>query len=156
MMKTLPKSIGISVLVLFAALASSSAMADRDGHGDRGDGHGWSRGDGHGWGHGDDRGWGHDHGDGHVRFGISLGVPLFDPGYYSPYYDYPYPAYPAYTYPPVVVQSAPPVYVEQGAAQAAPAPAAADWYYCPASKSYYPYVSECPGGWQRVPSQPPR
>jgi hypothetical protein len=92
----------------------------------------------------------------HVRFGVSLGVPLYAPGYYSPYYyGYPYPAYP-YAYPPVVVQSAPPVYVEQGAAQTAPAPAPADWYYCAASKSYYPYVSECPGGWQRVPAQPPR
>jgi hypothetical protein len=146
-MKTLPKSIGISVLVLFTALASNSAMADRDGHGARGDGHGWS--------HGDHRGWDHDHGGGHVRFGVTFGVPLFDPGYYSPYYAYPYPAYP-YAYPPVVVQSAPPVYVEQGAAQTAPAPAPADWYYCPASKSYYPYVSECPGGWQRVPARPPR
>jgi hypothetical protein len=119
-MKTLLKTTGISVLVLFGALASTSAMADRDGH---------------------------------VRFGVTLGVPL-----YAPYYGYAYPAYPYPAYPPVVVQSAPPVYVEQGAAQAvpAPAPAAADWYYCPASKSYYPYVSECPGGWQRVPSQPPR
>ncbi|HUX27057.1 MAG TPA: hypothetical protein VMV87_20885 [Burkholderiales bacterium] len=94
--------------------------------------------------------------DGHVRFGLSLGVPLYAPGYYSPYYGYPYPAYPypAYAYPPVVVQSSPPVYIEQGAAQAAPAPA--DWYYCAASKSYYPYVNECPAGWQRVPAQPPR
>jgi hypothetical protein len=167
-MRTLPKAIGTFVLMLFAALASAPSMAEHgghgDGHGDRGDGHGWSHGDGHGWGHGDDRGWGHgddrgwdhDHGGGHVRFGLTFGVPLFDPGYYSPYYDYPYPAYPAYAYPPVVVQSAPPVYVEQGAAQAAPAPAPADWYYCAASNSYYPYVSECPGGWQRVPARPPR
>ena len=127
-MKTLLKTIAISVLVLFGALASGSAMADRDG----------------------------DYGE-HVRFGLSLGVPLFGPGYYSPYYGYPYPAYAyPYAYPPVVVQSSPPpVYIEQSPAQAAPAPAQADWYYCAASRSYYPYVAECPAGWQRVPSQPP-
>jgi len=156
-MKTLPKAIGISVLLLLGVLASGSAMADRDGHGGRGGGHGWVHGGDHRYGRGDGHGWGHgyDHGDrGHVHFGISLGVPLYDSGYYSPYYGGD--PYPAYAYPPVVVQSTPPVYVEQGPAQAAPAPAQADWYYCAASRSYYPYVSECPGGWQRVPAQPPR
>ncbi|HUX24340.1 MAG TPA: hypothetical protein VMV87_06940 [Burkholderiales bacterium] len=153
-MKTLLKPIGISILVLFAALASGTAMADRDGHDyGRGDVHGHDRGDGHRYDHGDDRGYGHDHDrreHGHVRFGLTLGAPLFAPDYYAPY-DNPYPAY---SYPPVVVQSAPPVYIEQGAAQAAPAPAY--WYYCAASQSYYPYVSACPAGWQRVPAQPPR
>ena len=131
-MKTLSKATGIFVLVLFTALASTSAMAQRGGHG---------------FGH--DYGYGHGYGGG-VRFGLALGLPLYALGYYSPYYGYPYPAY---AYPPVVVQSSPPVYVEQGAAQAAPAQA--DWYYCAASRSYYPYVSECPAGWQRVPAQPP-
>ena len=28
------------------------------------------------------------------------------------------------------------------------------WYYCDASKSYYPYVSSCPGGWRAVPATP--
>ncbi|HEY8027382.1 MAG TPA: hypothetical protein VIF60_22755 [Burkholderiaceae bacterium] len=28
------------------------------------------------------------------------------------------------------------------------------WYFCQASNSYYPYVSACPGGWQRVPATP--
>ena len=144
-MNTLLKTMGISVLVLFGALASGSAMADRDGHDGRGYGHGYAR------GHDRDG----DHG-GHVRFGVSLGFPFYGPGYYSPFYGNPFYAYPypAYAYPPVVVQpSPPPVYIEQGAAQAAPAPA--DWYYCAASNSYYPYVSTCPAGWQRVPSQPP-
>ena len=143
-MKTLPKTMGISALVLLGALASGSAMADRDGHDGRGFGHGYAR----GHDRDDDRG-------GHVRFGVSIGFPLYGPGYYSPYFGYPYPAY---AYPPVVVRSSPPpVYIEQGAAQAAPAPAPAqaDWYYCAASRSYYPYVSECPAGWQRVPAQPP-
>jgi len=127
-MKTLPKSIGTLVLVLFATLASGSAMAQHHG---RGHGHG-----------------------GNVRFGISLGFPIYPPGYYpAPYYAYPAPVY---AYPPVVVgPSLPPVYVEQGAAQEAPAQAQGDWYYCAASKAYYPYVAECPAGWQRVPAQPP-
>jgi hypothetical protein len=130
--KTLHKTIGISVLVLFGALASGSAMAQHYGHG-----------------------YGHGYGGG-VRFGIAFGLPLYALGYYPPVYGYPYPAYayPGYAYPPVAVQSAPPMYVEQGAAAAAPAQS--DWYYCAASKSYYPYVSECPAGWQRVPAQPPR
>jgi hypothetical protein len=139
-MKTLPKAIGIFVLVLFGALASGTAMAQHHGHG---------------------------FGGGHVRFGVSLGFPLFGPGYYPGYYGYPYayPAYPAYgypapayAYPPVAMGPyASPAYVEQGAAQAAPAPSQAqgDWYYCAESRTYYPYVGECPAGWQRVPAQPP-
>jgi len=37
-------------------------------------------------------------------------------------------------------------------AQAAPAQSSY-WYYCAESKTYYPYVKECPGGWQRVTPQ---
>jgi hypothetical protein len=133
-MKTLPKVIGTFALVLIATLASGAAMAQHRGHG-------------------------HGHG-GNVRFGISLGFPLFAPAYYpAPYYGYPAYAYPApaYVYPPAVVGSySSPAYVEQGAAQTAPAPSQAqgDWYYCAASGTYYPYASECPAGWQRVPAQP--
>jgi len=105
------------------------------------------------------------HGFGGVRFGINLGFPFYGPGYYPGYYGYPYayPAYgypaPAYGYPPVAAGPyASPAYVEQGMAQAAPAPAQAqgDWYYCAASRTYYPYVGECPAGWQRMPAQPSR
>ncbi|VEB39991.1 Uncharacterised protein [Chromobacterium violaceum] len=39
---------------------------------------------------------------------------------------------------------------------AAPQEPAQVWYYCKAAKQYYPYVSECPGGWKTVPAQPPR
>ncbi|OIQ88677.1 hypothetical protein GALL_294600 [mine drainage metagenome] len=88
----------------------------------------------------------------HVGIGLGFGVPY--PGYYYPppypyYYPYPY-------YPPVVVAPAqPPVYVEQGSAQ--PAPAAAEtyyWYHCEKPDGYYPYIKECPGGWQRVAPSP--
>jgi len=139
-MKTFGRVTGTLLLALFAALASSSAMADYRGHG--GHGHG-------GYGY---RG-GHAY-HGGVRFGVTLGFPLYGLGYYpGRYYGYPYPAY---GYPPVVVAPAsPPIYVEQGSNQAAPSQAQGDWYYCAASKAYYPYVAECPAGWQRVPAQPP-
>jgi hypothetical protein len=127
-MKSLPKTVVTAALVLFGTLASGAAMADY---------------------------YGHRHPS--VRFGVSLGVPIYGPGFYpAPYY--PYAAYPyPYAYPPVVVTpSSPPVYIEQPQTQsAAPAQAQGDWYYCAASKAYYPYVTECPAGWQRVPAQPP-
>lgn len=131
-MKTLPKVAGTLALVLLGALASGSAMAQHYGHGH-----------GHGYG-------------GHAHWGISLGFPIYAPGFYpAPYYAYPAPVY---GYPAVVIApSAPPVYVEQGAVEAAPAPAPAqnDWYYCAESRAYYPYVAQCPSGWQRVPAQAP-
>ncbi|MCC6472332.1 MAG: hypothetical protein IT514_01175 [Burkholderiales bacterium] len=77
-----------------------------------------------------------------VGIGIHFGAPLYRPWYYAP---------PPYYYPPVVVAPAPPpVYIERPA----PPPPAADWFYCPGAQGYYPYVRECPGGWQRVPAQP--
>ena len=83
------------------------------------------------------------HHSGHVRFGVVIGGPIYPWWYYPPY---PY-------YPPVVaVPAAPPTYIEQGETQA---PAQQGyWYYCAASKTYYPYVKECPAGWQRVTPQP--
>ena len=134
-MKALPKAVATSVLVVFGTLASSSAMADYYGHGF-----------GHRHGHGR-----HGHG-GDIRFGISLGFPVYAPGFFpTPYYVRPARVY---AYPPVVIESsAPPVYVERSAAPAS-APAQADWYYCAESKAYYPYVAECASGWQRVPAQP--
>jgi hypothetical protein len=41
------------------------------------------------------------------------------------------------------------------AASAPSQPAAANWYYCESSKTYYPYVSECREGWRQVPATPP-
>jgi hypothetical protein len=127
-MKTFRNVLLTSALILVGAFASGSAMAQYRGHG------------------------------GGAHFGFYFGVPVYAPGYYPPpYYAYPvygYPA-PAYVYPPAA--ASPPTYVEQGTAQAAPAPAQprGDWYYCADSKAYYPYVKECPAGWQRVPAQPP-
>lgn len=95
-------------------------------------------------GHGGHGGHFHHGGHGRVFLGIGLGAPLFWPWYYPPAY-----------YPPAVVAvpSSPPVYVEQGDDAAT---AKSDyWYYCPESKGYYPYVRECPRGWQRVAPEPP-
>ncbi len=65
------------------------------------------------------------------------GAFFFGPAYYYPYgpgYYYPLPA---------------PEYIQQD-----PAPDAQYWYYCPDAGAYYPYVGECPGGWQRVLPEP--
>ena len=93
----------------------------------------------------------------HVGVGLSVGVPVG--GYYGygygPYYPYyrPYYSYPPAYYPaPVVVQQQPLTYIEQPAAEAAQSQAY--WYYCAASRAYYPYVKDCPAGWQRVAPQP--
>jgi len=53
---------------------------------------------------------------------VTTGVVV--PTFYYPYYPY-YPA-PYYTPPPAL------------------------WYYCPAYGAYYPYVTDCPSGWQPV------
>lgn len=85
----------------------------------------------------------------HVHFGLFIGAPAF--AYWPYYYPYP-PAY--YYYPPALhVPAAAPVYVERGAP--AEQPAAQWWYYCADARTYYPYVRQCPGGWQRVAPQPP-
>jgi hypothetical protein len=88
--------------------------------------------------------WAH----GRVGVGVYFG-PYWGPGpwYYSP---------PPYYYrPEVVVVPAPQptVYVEQqqnAPVESAPRATEQYWYYCAASKAYYPYAKECPGGWQKV------
>ncbi|MGH8279609.1 MAG: hypothetical protein ACRETQ_08625 [Gammaproteobacteria bacterium] len=102
----------------------------------------------------------------HVGIGVRYPGPVsgwargyWHRGYYGPrfgwwwvvgpsWYYYPAPIYPypnPYV-PPVVVQTAP--------AQPGPAPVQY-WYYCPTSKAYYPYVTECSTTWQPVPVTPP-
>jgi hypothetical protein len=109
---------------------------------------------------------GHRHGRSHVDIGIGF---VFGSGYHRPWYGpapyyYPPPYYygPSY-YPPVVIERAPPVYVERDPQPVAPAPSMSPpppppstWYYCASANGYYPYVTECPEGWQSVAAQPPR
>ena len=81
--------------------------------------------------------------------------PVWGPWYYPPTYYYP-PYYPPYQ--PIVIQRAPQVYIEQYVPPQEPVPAPERnnyWYYCAAAKAYYPYVNECPSGWQKVLPQPP-
>lgn len=86
-----------------------------------------------------------------VVLGFHFGIPLYGPApYYAPAYYY----YPYYYPPPVYYPAPPPPYVEAPAA-APPPPAEQVWYYCASSRGYYPYVRECPGGWERVPAAPP-
>jgi hypothetical protein len=88
------------------------------------------------------------------RVGVVIGAPIVaSPWWYHPY-PYPYPYYfdPYYDLPAVYVQEQPSVYIEQPA----PAPTPQYWYYCEASKTYYPYVQTCATPWQRViPHAPP-
>jgi hypothetical protein len=75
----------------------------------------------------------------HGRIGVIVAAPIFAPFYYpsSGYYTPPLPA-------------SPPVYIEQEPAPPSPVQQPYYWYYCADSKTYYPYVKECPGGWQPV------
>lgn len=81
---------------------------------------------------------------------------------YVPYAPYP-PAYygpPVIVSPPVVVQPPEPdVYIERSQAApsaAQPSSSGKTYWYCAASKKYYPYVKDCAGGWQDVPAVPER
>jgi hypothetical protein len=113
------------------------------------------------------------------RVGFYFGSPGWwgwgGPGYYWPgyygTYGYPVPSY-VYGPPGVVLTTGEVVYVEkeqgsvstaQPAPDAIPAPAATPpaasptgwWYLCASPRGAYPYVRECPGGWERVPAVPP-
>jgi hypothetical protein len=55
---------------------------------------------------------------------------------------------PVYAAPPVVVETAAPVYQER------PEAAQQYWYYCQDPQGYYPYVQQCPRGWQPVSPAP--
>lgn len=104
------------------------------------------------------------HGRGHgVRYGVYIGAPLVTAPYWYGGYYRPYPYY----YPPttVVVPAAPTTYIEQAPAAGVAAPLTAApaqtatlpagyWYFCQAANAYYPYVKECPAGWQQVAPQP--
>ena len=85
----------------------------------------------------------------HARVGVGV---YFGPGFYYPPYYYPPPVY--YPPQPVVIQQQAPVYVEQAPASTAQQ-SSGDWFYCPASKAYYPYVKDCTEPWQRVAPVPP-
>jgi len=105
------------------------------------------------------------HGGGHAHVGVGF---YFGPGWgwgYGYPYAYPYPYYYPGYYPPAAaaVPSSPPQYIEQGDVNGGEAagtydpgaPAPAVWYHCSKPEGYYPYIRDCPGGWEQVPAQPP-
>ena len=96
-------------------------------------------------------GWGYGRGGGYGRsgFGFYFGAPLYPYPYYSTPYRYPY------YYPPVVitVPVTPPVYIQQSPPAAQQNPSGY-WYYCNSPEGYYPYIKECPNGWQQVEPRP--
>jgi hypothetical protein len=69
--------------------------------------------------------------------------PAWGPVWYPPPYYYP---------PQVIACRRPPPSSSEPAAQ--PVQAQQYWYYCKSGKGYYPYVKECPEGWQKVLPQP--
>ena len=129
-----------SAVLCVSMLLSVAMVSDAFARGSRGHGH-----------HGHHRHSG-------VRLGVVIGLPLlwhYSSPYAYPHYSRPYP-YPYYP-PTVVVPAEPREYIERD--QAAPTlsapPASAYWHYCAESRSYYPYVKECAGPWQRVAPLPP-
>jgi hypothetical protein len=169
--------LALPALALFAA----AALAAPYGGGNAGGG-GWHGGGSPGYG-GSHPGGGYGHWHGSV--GIYYGGPYWGwgwpgyYGYYSPwyygyywpgyYYNYGY-AYGPYGYVPQTVNggvtyierepvtasttSPPPVQIPDGAAPAPPS-GTQWWYLCNSPRGAYPYVRECPGGWERVPAVPP-
>lgn len=83
--------------------------------------------------------WHHGRHDGRLGWWWVVGASWYF--YPAPVYPYPSPWEP----PPVVLVSPPP-------GSPPPAPPTPYWYYCEASKGYYPYVPTCPGGWVPVPA----
>ncbi len=163
------KVISIVLALTLSLLASGMAFADRSsGRGGYKGGH--SRGGGykgsyyHGGGHkgGYYRG-GHKHS--YYRSGVDVviggpfwGPPWYYPSYYYPYYTYYPPFYPYYYPPAVEVPSSPQIYIERSRPEPSRPESSTPsgvWFYCPDSKTYYPYVKECSGGWQTVPAEPP-
>jgi hypothetical protein len=113
-------------------LAAMDEAAARGGSGGGRSSGGASRGGSHSGSHSH-----HNHHRFHSGFFVGFGAPLFwgpsyyyAPGYYEPL----------------------PVYIEQN--PVSPEQGSQYWYYCPSARTYYPYVGNCPEGWQRVLPQP--
>lgn len=113
---------------------------------------------------------GHGHGQGHFwgPFGLLLGSAILYSAvqprtvYYAPQVAYappvtafvrPYYAEPTYVNPPLASMPPPPQHLAWNSALD---PAASQWwYFCNSPNGYYPYVRECPSGWEKVSPTPP-
>jgi hypothetical protein len=126
------------VLALAAALAGAPAPADAKGRSGK-DGSGASGKSGKsqaGQRHSGRHSGRHRHRSEHAEF--------YWPPAFWPWWDHL--AYPEIPTAPIPVQ-----YVERSEQEAQPAD---HWLYCAKTQGYFPYVGECPGGWERVPSAP--
>ena len=131
------------VLLLAASMVAPAARAQRSGH-EQGHGHG-HRGPGpewhgniarfheHDWGVWRGGHWTHAHHGGRLGWWWVVGPSWYF--YPAPVYPYPSPWEPA----DVIVTGPPP---------------AQFWYYCDATRNYYPYVLVCPGGWRAIAPAP--
>ena len=167
-------------LLILGITATGSALAQRQAYRHGGGYHGGGYYGGHGgsYGHGHSHfsfglgigwpwGWGYPYGGYYPYYG---GYYPYYGGGYAPSY---YAPYPYYGEGPVAGEA--PEYIERGdggapsgaspnappyAERSEPAPqprrrAEGTWHFCPESNGYYPYVQQCPSGWQRVPARPP-
>ncbi len=110
----------------------------------------------------------HRHGGGHWRGSVGIyvgpGFGPYYPGFYSDpfYYDYPAPYYYGYSAPVIVTPAQQPqVYIEQTPQSQIEAPQSSAepqqeyfWYHCKKPEGYYPYIKDCPAGWQKVTPEP--
>lgn len=134
-MVRLPKTALVLVVTLMGAVAVEPALAH--GHGGRSGGHRASSAhSGARHSSGSPHFSGRHFSRSHVAVGVFAGAPFF--------WSYPPPDYPLG----VAIPSLPTLYIEQADQQAY-------WYYCPETLTYYPYVEQCPGGWQLVVPQAP-
>jgi len=132
------------VITLIGVMTVNPAWADRfHGGGHYGGGHyGGGYGGGYRGGH---RGYGY----GALGLGLGLGLGYGIGSYYGGYNNY------AYSPTIVEVPVAPPVYIQQSPAPVVQQAPSNYWYYCQNPNGYYPYVRECPNGWQQVAPTPP-
>jgi hypothetical protein len=125
------RTVAISAAALAAFLLGLPDDASAAGRGGRGSGHSHAGRSHHSGAH-------HFHGGARTR--IFIAAPLIA----APLLLYPRPYYA-----PAPIYYTPPVYQEREP-YINPDPSGQYWYYCPVAGAYYPYVGECPGGWQRV------
>lgn len=143
----------ITLVCFVIALTASNAVWARGGHGGYGGGYyggGWGSHYGGGWGGHYDH-WGYGRGGYYNGIGLGLGLGYglgyYGRGsYYAPYYGYPPTVITVPVTPPVYIQQTPPATQQNPAGY---------WYYCYSPQGYYPYVKQCPNGWQQVDPTPP-
>lgn len=128
----MPGRLSIVLMILITLLTSEGSMARDKEDGHRGKPPGKSR--------YYDRG----------RVAVFIESPYSWPEfYYWPYY-----TFQPYSSPSIITPSTPPAYIDQGTVLSAETFGPNSWDYCSSPAGYYPYMQECPTGWQRIRPQP--